>query len=88
MVLKMGPGRKKNKKNIIAIQENPKYLATLRMQHAFPFSPRFPTGPFTMLEPQDQEIGEFYVAQKRRATDFKLQNCERVSRVASKINIS
>ena len=30
-----------------------------------------PTSPFTILEPQDQGIGEFYVAQKRRATDFE-----------------
>ena len=32
---------------------------------------RDPTNPFTMLEPQDQEIGEFYVLQERRATDFE-----------------
>ena len=30
-----------------------------------------PTGPSTILEPEDQEIGEFYAAQERRATDFK-----------------
>ena len=30
----------------------------------------YPTGPFAISEPQDQEIGEFYVVQKRRATDF------------------
>ena len=30
-----------------------------------------PTSPFTILEPQDQGIGEFYVVQKRRATDFE-----------------
>ena len=29
-----------------------------------------PTNHFTILELQDQEIGSFYVAQKRRATDF------------------
>ena len=29
-----------------------------------------PTNPFTVLEPQDQEIGEFYVAQECRVTDF------------------
>ena len=30
-----------------------------------------PTNPFTILEPQDQEIGEFYVVQERHMTDFK-----------------
>ena len=30
-----------------------------------------PTGPFTVLKPRDEEIGEFYEVQKRRATDFK-----------------
>ena len=30
-----------------------------------------PTSPFTILEPQDQEIGKFCVGQERRATDFK-----------------
>ena len=29
-----------------------------------------PTNPFTISEPQDQEIVEFYVVQERRATDF------------------
>ena len=31
----------------------------------------FPTVPFPILEPHDQEIGEFYVVQKRRVTDFE-----------------
>ena len=31
----------------------------------------FPTNPFTILEPRDQEIGEFYLVQERRATDFE-----------------
>ena len=30
-----------------------------------------PTRPFTILEPQDQDIGEFYVVQERRTTDFE-----------------
>ena len=30
-----------------------------------------PTNHFTILEPQDQEIGEFYLVQERRGTDFK-----------------
>ena len=29
------------------------------------------TGPFTILQPQDQEIGEFYSVQERRSTDFE-----------------
>ena len=32
-----------------------------------------PTSPFTILEPRDQENGEFYVAQERCATDFEAQ---------------
>ena len=32
------------------------------------------TDPFTILKPQDQEIGEFYVAQKRCAKDFDAPN--------------
>ena len=30
-----------------------------------------PTNPFTILEHQDQEIGKFYVVQKRLTTDFE-----------------
>ena len=30
----------------------------------------YPTNPFTILEPLDQEIGEFYVVQERHATDL------------------
>ena len=29
-----------------------------------------PTGTFTILEPQNQEIGEFYVVHERRVMDF------------------
>ena len=36
----------------------------------------YPTGRFTILEPQNQEIVEFFEQQKRRATYFNLQNCE------------
>ena len=32
-----------------------------------------PTSPFTILEPQNPWLDEFYVAQERRATDFKDQ---------------
>ena len=31
----------------------------------------FPTGPFTILEHRDQEMGKFYVVQQRRTTDFE-----------------
>ena len=31
----------------------------------------YPTGPFTMFDPHDQEIGEFYVLQERRTMGFK-----------------
>ena len=30
-----------------------------------------PTGPLTILEPRDREIGEFYVVQKHQSTDFQ-----------------
>ena len=32
---------------------------------------QLPKDPFTILEPRDQEIGEFYVVHERRATDFE-----------------
>ena len=32
---------------------------------------KFPTDIFTIPEPQDQEIGEFFVVQERRATDYE-----------------
>lgn len=38
-----------------------------------------PTFPFTVQEPRDQEMGEFYVVKKCLATDFeapKLQKCQ------------
>ena len=35
-----------------------------------PLSP-FPTNIFTILEPQDQEISEFYVVQECSVTDFE-----------------
>ena len=31
----------------------------------------FPTGPFTVSEPQNLEIGKFYVDHERRATEFE-----------------
>ena len=31
----------------------------------------YPTNPSTIVEPEDQEIGEFYVVQEHRATDFE-----------------
>ena len=35
------------------------------------FSRDFPTGSFTILGPQDQEIGEIYVSYERRRADFE-----------------
>ena len=35
------------------------------------FIDTFPTGPFTILGPHIQEIGEFYVVRERHATDFE-----------------
>ena len=42
-----------------------------------------PTGPFTISEPQDQEIGEFYVLQKR--TSSKVVKGLRVGRVGEEL---
>ena len=33
-----------------------------------------PTGPFTISEPQNQEISEFVLVQKSRATDYEAPN--------------
>ena len=38
---------------------------------AQPRSLLYPTGPFTILEPQHREIVEFYVVQKRRVADIE-----------------
>ena len=38
-----------------------------------------PNSPYVIQGPRDQEIGEFYVAQERRA--LKLQNCDRVGQI-------
>ena len=40
-----------------------------------------PDRSFPILEPQDQEIGEFHAVQER----LKFQNCERVGRVGDSI---
>ena len=41
----------------------------------------YPTGPFTIWEHQNRDIGEFHVVQEGRATDFfKLQSPESVDR--------
>ena len=36
-----------------------------------PIRPNIPTNLFPILEPRDQEIGELYVVQDHRATDFE-----------------
>ena len=47
----------------------------------------YPTNPLTILEPRDQQIGEFYVVQEGWATDFEAQNCERVRRAVTGIGM-
>ena len=42
---------------------------------------RHPTGPFTIGEPQDQEIGDFMQFRNVVPKILKLQNCERIRRV-------
>ena len=37
----------------------------------------YPTGPFTISEPQDQEVVEFYVVQKCRATDAEVPGLQK-----------
>ena len=37
------------------------------------------TNTFTISEPRNQEIGEFYVVQERRATDFEAPKLWKVS---------
>ena len=54
----------------------------------FSFLLYFPTSPFTILEPQDQEIGEFYVIQERRATDFEASKLWKGSPSFAEITIS
>ena len=43
-----------------------------------------PTGPFANREPQNQEIGEFYVLNKHRATDFAALQLRKGRREASR----
>ena len=33
---------------------------------------KYPTSPFTILDPQDQEIDEFYVVEESRTADFEV----------------
>ena len=47
-----------------------KYLL-FRLNLGLSSIPSFPTNLFTILEPQDQVNGEFYLVQERRTTDFK-----------------
>ena len=44
-----------------------------------------PTVLFTVLEPRDQDIGEFYKVALKRIFCLKLQNCERVGLVAAAV---
>ena len=57
-------------------------VAGLSAAHLFCVLGFYPTGPITILEPRDQEIGEFYVVQERHETDYKAKKSrERASRV-------
>ena len=52
--------------------------ATTSLRQKYCFTTRL----FTILEPQDQEIGRFYVVKNRRSTDFEAQKLyKRVGRV-------
>ena len=44
-----------------------------------------PTCPFTIFDPRDQEVGEIYVVQERRTTDFEALNFESVGRGVNKL---
>lgn len=52
-------------------QENNKAIEEIKILIIFTRAVSSPTGPFTIVEPKDQEIGQFYVFQERWATDFK-----------------
>ena len=52
------------------------YVASSPANYARPTIYPNPTGPLKILDPHNQEIGELYVVQERRATDFEA--CERV----------
>ena len=56
--------RKKERKTSAAIRHTASWLLEANQ------SKLLPTDPFTIFEPQAQEIGEYYVVQKRRTTDF------------------
>ena len=45
-------------------------LLILLLHHLAELS-QFPTNPFTIAEPHDQEISEFYVVEEHRVTDFE-----------------
>ena len=51
----------------------------IELQQIFKERKKFPTGPFAIFEPHNQEIVEINVVQRM----LKLQNCERVGRAAA-----
>ena len=54
-------------KQICAVKYSIRASPTKNIRRPVPDSP---TNPFAILEPDYQEIGEFYVVEERRATDF------------------
>ena len=60
------------------------YLGTAKDGKKLESEEAVPTGPFTILEPHVQEIGEFYGIQERRI--LYLQICERVCRDVAKFS--
>ena len=59
------PSKKKGGNIISSVPAVSVLLQDLSVSEAFSLS-----GPFTCLELQDQEIGEFYIIQERCMTDF------------------
>ena len=39
--------------------------------HCYILQYNYPTGPFTISEPRDQDVNEFCMVQERHATDFE-----------------
>ena len=52
---------------MISVRQPPEHIYTIK----YSTSDVYPTGRFTISEPQYQEIVEFFVVQERRGTDFE-----------------
>ena len=51
-----------------------RYINWKRDRHSKITEYCFPTGPFTILEPENQEITKLYLVQKCRSTKFETPN--------------